>query len=63
MKRKREREERPQLAIDAPPVPEQLAIDYNYEHALTTVNNELIRLELSEMLVGLLVFLSARTYD
>jgi hypothetical protein len=37
LKRKREREEVPQLAIDAPPPNGQLAIDYNYDHASTTV--------------------------
>ncbi len=37
MKRKREHEEVPQLAIDAPPSNGQLAIDYNYDHGSTTV--------------------------
>jgi len=38
LKRKREREKIPQLAIDAPPTDGQLAIDYTYDHTSTIVN-------------------------
>lgn len=43
MKRKREHEDPPQLAIDGPASSGQLAIDYNYDHASTTVIHRIIQ--------------------
>lgn len=44
MKRKRVHEDLPQLAIDGPSSSGQLAIDYNYDHASTTVMMRIIEL-------------------